>query len=64
MSGVEMRDEILILGSGGHAAVLIDLIRAAECYEIAGIVDPDRDLSESVHGVPVLGDDFADYPRP
>lgn len=48
---------IVIVGGGGHAKVLIDLIRAARVYEIAGVLDARLDVGAKVLGVPVLGGD-------
>ncbi len=48
---------IIILGSGGHARVLISLIRAADRYEISGILDPGLKREAMVLDVPVLGGD-------
>ncbi|OHB50751.1 MAG: serine acetyltransferase [Planctomycetes bacterium GWF2_40_8] len=50
--------KIIILGGGGHAKVLIDLIRTLNQYEIAGILDLQQ-LKVDTHilGIPVLGED-------
>lgn len=46
------------LGAGGHAAVVIETLRAAGGYEIVGLTDPRRELwGTSLVGVPVIGDD-------
>ena len=46
------------LGAGGHAAVLIEAIRAAGRYDIVGLTDPRPELKGTfLLGVPVLGDD-------
>jgi UDP-perosamine 4-acetyltransferase len=51
-----MKPEVVIVGSGGHAKVIIDLIRGNREYEIVGCtgVVPGQN---NVLGVPVLGDD-------
>lgn len=49
-------DKIILLGGGGHAKVLIDLIRTSGKYEIAGILDPQIKI-DSVFGISVLGED-------
>jgi UDP-perosamine 4-acetyltransferase len=49
---------VIILGAGGHAKVIIDLLRAGGCYTIAGLLDPDPS-PRSVLGVPVIGSDSA-----
>jgi sugar O-acyltransferase (sialic acid O-acetyltransferase NeuD family) len=54
---------VIGVGAGGHAKVLIELVRATEKYEIVGLLDRDKRLwNLEVLGVPVLGDDdlFAD----
>lgn len=46
------------LGAGGHAKVLIDLLRLLGDYQVVGLVDPRQDLwGTHVLGVPVLGSD-------
>lgn len=50
-------EKIVLLGGGGHAKVIIDLINACGSYEIAGIVDGQLVAGISVSGVSVLGDD-------
>ncbi len=49
-------DKIILLGGGGHAKVLIDLIRASKKYEIAGVLDP-HIAGGKVAGISVLGAD-------
>lgn len=50
-------NSIILMGGGGHAKVLIDLIRTDGEYQIAGILDPKLNVGDSVKGVPVLGGD-------
>ncbi len=49
--------KIIILGGGGHAKVLIDIILISTSYEIIGIIDPRIKESSEVCGVPVIGND-------
>jgi UDP-perosamine 4-acetyltransferase len=50
--------KIIGLGAGGHAKVVIDVLRATAAMEIIGLLDPRADLHGStVAGVPVIGDD-------
>lgn len=51
------RDEIVLLGGGGHAKVLIDLINTSGQFEISGILDTQLEIGTKVLNVPVLGDD-------
>lgn len=43
--------KIVGLGAGGHAKVMVDLIRESGEHEIVGLLDPDA----SLHGTEVLG---------
>jgi UDP-perosamine 4-acetyltransferase len=47
---------VIGLGAGGHAKVLIDILRRAGEYEIVGLLDPDQ-AGETLADVPVLGGD-------
>ncbi|MDD5773373.1 MAG: acetyltransferase [bacterium] len=49
--------KIIILGGGGHAKVLIELIKASGQYNIAGIVDTNIAEGTIISGIPVLGRD-------
>jgi len=45
-------------GAGGHAKVVIEILRLHTQYELVGLLDPKRNFhGKSVLGVPVLGDD-------
>ena len=50
-------NEIVLLGGGGHAKVLIDLINTSGQFEISGILDSQLLIETTVLNVPVLGDD-------
>ncbi len=46
------------IGAGGHAKVVIDILRLMGGYEIVGLLDADKELwGTDVLGVRVLGDD-------
>ncbi len=47
---------MIIVGAGGHAAVVIEAVRAMACFTLVGIVDP-RPEAPYVLGLPVVGDD-------
>ncbi|MDP8263022.1 MAG: acetyltransferase [Candidatus Ancaeobacter aquaticus] len=51
------QEKIIIVGGGGHAKVLIELIKAQAIYEIAGVIDPQKEVGSEVCGVNVLGGD-------
>ena len=52
-----MKDSILVIGGGGHAKVLIELLEETHTYELVGIIDRGLTTNEEVLGYPVLGDD-------
>lgn len=49
---------VIGLGAGGHARVIIEILRQVGEYDLAGLLDlnPDR-IGELVMGVPILGND-------
>ena len=50
--------EIIIVGAGGHAHVVIDSLRL-QGHAIKGAVDPALRVGERFMGIPVLGGDEA-----
>lgn len=52
-----MSESILILGAGGHARALIDVVEAEGRYEIAGVVAPQKPFDGEVLGHQWLGND-------
>jgi sugar O-acyltransferase (sialic acid O-acetyltransferase NeuD family) len=49
---------VIGLGAGGHAKVVIDILRQLGHYELVGLLDPVREYwDDEVLGVPILGDD-------
>jgi sugar O-acyltransferase (sialic acid O-acetyltransferase NeuD family) len=51
-------EKLVGLGAGGHARVIIELIRGRAEYELIGLLTPDPGLHGSfILGVPVLGND-------
>ena len=53
----ELFNSMILIGGGGHARVLIELINEGGDYQIAGILDPNLKVGEQVKGIPVLGTD-------
>lgn len=53
------KNKIVLLGGGGHAKVIIDLIRMNDNYKIAGILDSRLDNGSKVLDIPVIGADDA-----
>ncbi len=52
-----VKQKIILLGGGGHAKVLIGLIRTTGIYEIVGILDLQLNVDVKILGVHVLGKD-------
>lgn len=49
---------VIGVGAGGHAKVVIEMLRLIGGYELVGLLDPRPELwNTDVLGVPVLGDD-------
>ena len=48
-------DNIVIVGSSGHAKVVIDIVRKEGKYNVAGLLDRFRNVGEKTAGYPVLG---------
>lgn len=49
--------EIIIIGGGGHARVLIDLIKTSGQYKITGILDSQLEKGSTVAGITVIGNE-------
>jgi FlaA1/EpsC-like NDP-sugar epimerase len=49
--------KIVLVGAGGHALSVIDIIQAKGDYEIIGITDLGSGLGEKVLGYEILGND-------
>jgi sugar O-acyltransferase (sialic acid O-acetyltransferase NeuD family) len=48
-------DNIVIIGSSGHAKVVIDIVQQQGKYKIVGLLDRFRDIGEQTLDCPVLG---------
>jgi len=48
-------DEILLVGSAGHAKVIVDIVEKQGKYRIAGFLEHSRPKGELVQGYPVVG---------
>lgn len=49
------RDDIVVIGAGGHAKVVLDAILLGDRYRIAGLIAADGETGTDVLGVPVIG---------
>jgi UDP-perosamine 4-acetyltransferase len=61
MATVPLLPNVVIIGAGGHAKVVIDLFRAAGNYNLVGLVDSGA-LGTFVNGAAIIGSDD-DLPR-
>ncbi|MDD3744805.1 MAG: acetyltransferase [Lentimicrobiaceae bacterium] len=52
-----MNKKIILLGGGGHCRSVIETIEQSNDLEIAGILDPDMAVGETICGYPVMGND-------
>lgn len=52
-----MPDNIVLVGGGGHAKVVIDAVKYSSKYTICGIVDSKLPQGRSILGIKVLGGD-------
>ncbi len=57
-----MKEQIILVGGGGHCKSIIDVIEAKDEYSIAGIVDVEAKLGSNVLGYPIIAtdDDISD----
>jgi sugar O-acyltransferase (sialic acid O-acetyltransferase NeuD family) len=55
-------EHIILIGGGGHCISCIDVLRLANVFEIAGILDTYDKIGTSIMGIKVIGSD-EDIPR-
>ncbi len=51
------KPKVVILGSSGHAKVVIDIFEKENKYQIIGLIDPYRQIGEETLGYKVIGKD-------
>lgn len=52
-----MKKKVIVVGSGGHAKVIIDILHEMNVFQIIGITSNSITKGETFFGYPVLGDD-------
>ena len=52
-----MKEQILLMGGGGHAVSVIDVIELEDKYSIAGIIDVKEKVGQEVLGYKIIGCD-------
>ena len=49
--------KIIVIGAGGHAKVVIEILKQNENFKIIGCTDPNLKKGELINDIPILGDD-------
>jgi sugar O-acyltransferase (sialic acid O-acetyltransferase NeuD family) len=52
-----MKRKIVIIGSRGHAKVIIDIIEKQNKFSIVGLIDSNRNVGENTFGYPIIGNE-------
>ena len=52
-----MSESLLLIGCGGHARSLIDVVESSGCWDVFGLVGLPEQVGLEVLGYPVLGYD-------
>jgi sugar O-acyltransferase (sialic acid O-acetyltransferase NeuD family) len=52
-----MKEKVVLIGSGGHAKVVADILREMGTYEIIGVTVKDTGSHDTFCGYPILGGD-------
>lgn len=61
-TGIKMKDKIIIVGGGGHAKIIVDIISKLNKYEIEGIVEKNQNFDNSLNEYPFYyGDEYLQY---
>jgi sugar O-acyltransferase (sialic acid O-acetyltransferase NeuD family) len=50
-------DKILLIGAGGHARACIDVIEMSNQFKIVGLIEKDKEITDSNLGYPTIGVD-------
>ncbi|MBI1767958.1 MAG: acetyltransferase [Bacteroidetes bacterium] len=59
---MKSKDDIVLVGGGGHCASVIDVIEQSNQYKIIGIVDKQENVGKDIVGYSFIGSD-ADLPK-
>lgn len=57
----QSKEKIVLVGGGGHASVIVSMLKKLPDFEIAGLVDPDKNcfLTKAYPEIKYLGDETA-----
>lgn len=50
-------EKIILIGAGGHAMIMVDIINEMNKYEIVGITTNNPEQNTYFEGIPIIGDD-------
>lgn len=50
-------NEIILLGSGGHASSVLDTFRRLRNFNVIGILDKEEQIGKVIDGIPIIGTD-------
>jgi len=53
--GIFIKNNVVVVGSGGHAKVIIDIIEKQDSFSIIGLIDGFRKPGTEIYGYKVLG---------
>jgi sugar O-acyltransferase (sialic acid O-acetyltransferase NeuD family) len=58
-----MKQELILVGAGGHCVSVIDAIEGQDKYIIKGILDNEKEIGSKILDYPIIGndDDIANY---
>lgn len=51
------KEKVVLLGSGGHAKVVLDILEEMDNYEIIGVTTHEKGNKDNFRGYPILGND-------
>lgn len=54
---MDQSNEVLVVGGGGHAKVIIDILELQKEFTIAGIIDQKERVGQYLNDIPIIGDD-------
>ncbi|MGI6093265.1 MAG: acetyltransferase [Veillonellaceae bacterium] len=50
-------NDLLVIGGGGHAKVIIDILAQQKTFTLVGIIDRRDRMGQHLNGIPIIGDD-------
>lgn len=52
-----MYNDVMIIGGGGHAKVVVDILTQQKTFTVVGIIDKQAGIGQYIAGIPIIGDD-------